>query len=100
MKKGKRLFSLLCCFALTASMTLDVSAAEGLRLALSENRTQTVEDGNSEMYERTEPVSESEQAEGKADKKEDAESSEEEIKRKKAMKVKPTRKPAPKHRSP
>ena len=72
-KKGKRLLSLLCCFALTASMTLDVSAAEGLRLALSENRTQTVEDGNSEMYERTEPVSESEQAEGKADKKEDAE---------------------------
>lgn len=81
MKKGKRLLSLLCCFALTASMTLDVSAAEGLRLALSENRTQTVEDGNSEMYERTEPVSESEQAEGKADKKEDAESSEEEIKK-------------------
>ena len=81
MKKGKRLLSLLCCFALTASMTLDVSAAGGLRLALSENRTQTVEDGNSEMYERTEPVSESEQAEGKADKKEDAESSEEEIKK-------------------
>lgn len=81
MKKGKRLLSLLCCFALTASMTLDVSAAEGLRLALSENRTQMVEDGNSEMYERTEPVSESEQAEGEADKKEDAESGEEEIKK-------------------
>lgn len=30
MKKGKRLLSLLCCFALTASMTLDVSAAEGV----------------------------------------------------------------------
>lgn len=40
-----------------------------------------MEDGNSKMYERTEPVSESEQAEGEADKKEDAESSEEEIKK-------------------
>lgn len=78
MKKGKRLLSLLCCYALAASMTLDVSAAEGLRMALSENGTQTVEDGDSETYENTEPVYESEKGEGEENKKEDEESSESE----------------------
>ncbi|MDE7323669.1 MAG: chitobiase/beta-hexosaminidase C-terminal domain-containing protein [Lachnospiraceae bacterium] len=51
LKKGKRFLSLLCCIALTASMTLDVCAAEGFGFANTTDRTQAAVDADSEPAE-------------------------------------------------
>lgn len=73
MKKKKRILNLLCCIVLTASMTLDVCAAEVPRPAAAESVVQTTEDESSEMLENTESVSEPEKEESEESKKENEE---------------------------